>query len=64
MKTGHDAGETGTYSSECCVIRIYVVEGQMFPRCPLCYELTEWEFIKRSGPQKFTRTPISTVRGA
>jgi hypothetical protein len=48
MKVGRDARQAGVYSSECCAAMINVIEGQMFPRCPFCNALTEWEFIKRN----------------
>lgn len=51
MKTGRDAGQAGVHSSECCIARINVSEGQMFPRCPSCYALTDWEFVKRNTRQ-------------
>jgi hypothetical protein len=48
MKTGRDANQSGVYSSECCGAEIRVATEQMFPRCPLCYELTLWVPVKRN----------------
>jgi hypothetical protein len=46
MKTGRDADRSGLYISECCLIVVALVKGDMFPRCPRCYALTLWEFIE------------------
>jgi hypothetical protein len=46
MKTGRNASRSGLYVSECCVAAIALVKGQMFPRCPRCYALALWEFVK------------------
>lgn len=43
MKTGRDATDPGLYISECCIQELYVVEGQMLPRCPRCNALTIWD---------------------
>ena len=47
MKTGRDANQPGQYSSECCLAEISLIKDQMFPRCPACYALTVWDFMKR-----------------
>ena len=46
MKTGRDASRSGLYVSECCGSAVAIVKGEMFPRCPRCFSLTLWEFIK------------------
>jgi hypothetical protein len=46
MKTGRDANRSGWYISECCLKEVALIEGQMCPRCPNCYALTVWEFVK------------------
>jgi hypothetical protein len=48
MKTGRDANETGSYTSECCLVEIDVTKGQMLPRCPSCNALTAWEIMERT----------------
>jgi hypothetical protein len=49
MKTGRDANRSGHYISECCLKEVELLRGQMCPRCPRCYELTVWEFVKEHG---------------
>ena len=56
MKTGRDADRSGLYISECCLIVVALVKGDMFPRCPRCSALTLWEFIE-------SRLRISSLRG-
>jgi len=46
MKTGQDANRSGLYVSECCLSVIALVKGQMFSRCPRCFELAPWEITK------------------
>jgi hypothetical protein len=46
MKTGQDANRSGRYISECCLKEVGLQRGQMCPRCPKCYGLTVWEFVK------------------
>jgi hypothetical protein len=46
MKTGRDANQSGLYISECCLKEVPFLKGQMFARCPRCYALTVWEFVK------------------
>jgi hypothetical protein len=46
MKTGQDASRSGLYVSECCGATVALVKDDMFPRCPRCFSLTLWEFIK------------------
>ena len=48
MKTGRDANQPGHYSSECCLVEIPVIKGQMFPRCPRCNALTVWDLMQRN----------------
>ena len=30
-----------------------LIKGQMFPRCPACYALTVWDFMKRKPDNRF-----------
>ena len=48
MKTGRDANRSGWYLSECCLKEVALLKGQMCPRCPACYELTVWVFVKET----------------
>jgi hypothetical protein len=48
MKTGRDANRSGLYLSECCLTEVTILRGQMFPRCPVCFALTTWEFVKQA----------------
>jgi hypothetical protein len=48
MKTGRDSNRSGSYLSECCLTEVTVLQGQMFPRCPTCFALTDWEFLEQS----------------
>jgi hypothetical protein len=48
MKTGRDANRSGSYISECCFKEVTLLKGQMCPRCPNCYALTVWEFVKEA----------------
>ena len=61
MKTGWDADRSGLYISACCLREVTVVKGQMFPRCPRCYGLTVWEFVKQEQrAQMLTRRRVSS----
>jgi hypothetical protein len=53
MKTGRDANQPGQYRSECCFAEVSLIKGQMFPRCPACYALTVWDFMKRKPDNRF-----------
>jgi len=57
MKTGRDANQPGQYSSECCLVEIRVIKGQMFPRCPLCNALTVWDLMKRNPDNRSDAKP-------
>ena len=48
MKTGRDANQPGSYTSDCCLVEITVTKGQMLPRCPACNALTVWELWERT----------------
>jgi hypothetical protein len=50
MKTGTDANEGGTYSSECCDHEVEFSQDQTFSRCPKCSGLTTWELIDVNWP--------------
>jgi hypothetical protein len=59
MKTGRDANRSGLYISECCLEEVRFLGGQMFSRCPRCYALTVWEFVKQKKPaQGFSAEPV------
>ncbi len=49
MKTGRDANQPGSYTSECCLVEINVTKGQMLPRCPACNALTVGELRGRAA---------------
>jgi hypothetical protein len=61
MKTGRDANRSGSYISECCLSEVTISQGQMFPRCPVCYALTIWEFVKQTQRAQ-ADTDISFLR--
>ena len=48
MKTGRDANQSGSYTSECCLTEVTILQGQMLPRCPACWALTIWEFVAQT----------------
>jgi len=50
MKTGTDANERGTYSSECCDYEVEFSQDQTFTRCPKCSRLTIWELVDIDWP--------------
>jgi hypothetical protein len=37
-----------------------LLKGQMCPRCPTCYELTVWVFIKETRQVSATRTAATS----
>ena len=45
MRTSEDAGESGLYMSECCIVELIFTEGDTFWRCPLCQHLCDWELL-------------------
>jgi hypothetical protein len=59
MKTGRDANQPGSYTSECCLVEINVTKGQMLPRCPACYALTVWDLRERTTRKVDTQPPVS-----
>ena len=60
MKTGRDANRSGWYLSECCLKEVELQRGQMCPRCPKCFALTVWEFVKDHGqPASREEAPAS-----
>ena len=62
MKTGRDANQPGSYTSECCLVEINVTEGQMLPRCPACNALTVWGTQGADDPQdRHTTFCVHTV---
>lgn len=64
MKTGRDANRSGSYASECCLTEVTILQGQMLPRCPACYALTIWEFVKQTrGSQAGTDLHVSSRSG-
>ena len=58
MKTGRDANQPGQYSSECCLVEIRVMKGQMLPRCPRCYALTVWDLMKGNRDNRGDAKPL------
>jgi hypothetical protein len=58
MRTGKDANRPGLYISECCVKELTVMAGQMFPRCPQCSALTEWEPVKKRRQPEAARAEV------
>jgi hypothetical protein len=50
MKTGTDAKERGTYSSECCDYEAEFSQDQTFTRCPKCSSITTWELVDIDWP--------------
>jgi hypothetical protein len=62
MKTGRDANQPGQYSSECCLVEIRVMKGQMLPRCPRCSALTVWDLMKRSRDTRGDAKQLLSVR--
>jgi hypothetical protein len=59
MKTGRDANQHGSYTSECCLVEIDVKKGQMLPRCPACYALTVWDLRERTTRKIDTQPSVS-----
>jgi hypothetical protein len=43
VKTGKDVVQKGPYFSNCCMVELELQKHQMFPRCPKCMKLTQWE---------------------
>jgi hypothetical protein len=62
MKTGRDANQPGQYSSECCLVEIRVMKGQMLPRCPRCNALTVWDLMKRNRDSRGDAKQLLSVR--
>jgi hypothetical protein len=60
MKTGRDANQRGSYTSECCLVEINVTKGQMLPRCPACNALTVWE-LREQTSRKIDRQPSVSI---
>jgi hypothetical protein len=56
MKTGRDANRAGLYISECCLKEVVLFKGQMCPRCPRCYALTVWQFVKQLAKEQTEQT--------
>jgi hypothetical protein len=60
MKTGRNANQARSYTSECCLAEINVSKDQMFPRCPSCTSLTVWDSKREKSDTKdnTTRRPL------
>jgi hypothetical protein len=63
MKTGRDANRAGLYISECCLKEVVLSKGQMCPRCPRCYALTVWQFVKQLAREQTEQTLLFATDG-
>jgi hypothetical protein len=49
VKTSEDARQSGLYASSCCGEETFFGEGDTLPRCPLCWQLCEWDLVFHLG---------------
>ena len=52
MKTGKNVRQPGLYSSDCCSQELHFEKDEMFPRCPRCLHLCEWDLLEGVTAQR------------